>query len=387
MSAPGPHRHPAAQAARPTLDTWQDAPHNRWAFAHLGEIVPSAVVSRHAPRPEAAVVRLDALASAVPDLVRRLEDTYTDAFLVLLGNDVVAEYHRAGFAPDDRHLIMSVSKSLCGLVVGSVVDDGLIDPRHPVTRYVPELAGSVYDGPTVQHVLDMTIGIDYDENYVDPASEVQTHDRSAGWRARREGDPEDDRAFLATLRGDGATGTFQYCSAHTDVLAWIVESVTGRRYSQVLSERLWSKLGADRDATITVDRTGFGFANGGVSCTARDLARVGRVMLDRGSAPGGRVVSADWVEAILSGGDPDAMTGSFKEAFPEGSYTRQWWCTGNDRGSVSAIGINGQNLWLDPVTDTVIVKLSTWPEPDAAHWHALQTGLLLDVSAALDDLR
>lgn len=249
-------------------------------------MVPTAAVSRRDPkaRPE-PLDRLDALARRLPDLARRLEQTYTDAFLVLRGSEVVAEYYRAGFSPDDRHLLMSVSKSLCGTVVGALVDAGRIDPARPVTDYVPELAGSVYDGPSVQHVLDMQIGIDYNEDYVDAASEVQTHDRSAGWRTRRDGDPADTYEFLSTLRGDGSTGVFQYCSANTDVLAWVVERVTGLRYAEALSTRLWSKLGADRDATITVDPAGFGSANGGVSCTARDLARVGRMMLDGGLAP------------------------------------------------------------------------------------------------------
>ena len=381
-----PARYPGAAAGEPTLDSWQEAPHNRWAFARLGELLPTAAVSRRDPAtPAEPVVRLDALATRLPDLEQRLEETCTDAFLVLRGSEVLAEYYRAGFAPDDRHLLMSVSKSLCGTVVGALVDEGRIDPAQPVTEYVPELAGSVYDGPSVLQVLDMQISIDYNEDYVDPASEVQTHGRSAGWRTRRHGDPADTYEFLTTLRGDGSTGEFQYCSANTDVLAWIVERVTGLRYVEALSTYLWAKLDADRDATITVDQTGFGFANGGVSCTARDLARVGRMMLDGGVAPGGRVVSQGWVESVLAGGSREAMTAEgFTSAFPEGSYTRQWWCTGNERGNVSGIGIHGQNLWLDPRTDSVIVKLSSWPDPDTRHWHGLQSGILLDVSRALD---
>ncbi|UWF77154.1 serine hydrolase [Microbacterium sp. EF45047] len=300
------------------------------------------------------------------------------------GGSVVAEYHREGCARDDRHLLMSVSKSLCGIVVAALAADGAIDRVRPVVHYLPELAGSVYDGPSVQHVLDMQIAIDYREDYLDPASEVQTHDRSTGWRTRRAGDPRDTCAFLATLRGSGETGAFQYCSANTDVLAWLVERVTGLRYSEALSALLWQKIDADRDAVITVDPSGFGFANGGISCTARDLARVGRVMLDGGAAPGGRVVPEEWVQRVLGGGDPAAMRGSgFAETFPGGSYTDQWWCFGNDRGNVSGIGIHGQNLWLDPVTDSVIVKFSTWPEPDTDAWHDRQTALLLEVSAAL----
>jgi len=382
--ATGPHppRFPGAAPGRPTLDSWQEAPDNRWAFSNLGELLPMATISRH-PAPASGFSNLDGL--GMPDLAARLDATHTDAFLVLHGTEVVAEHYRPGFAPDQLHLLMSVSKSLCGLVVGSLVDDGLVDPARPVTDYVPELAGSVYDGPTVQHVLDMQIAIDYREEYTDPTSEVQTHDRSAGWRSRLASDPWDDYAFLTTLRGSGRTGEFQYCSANTDVLAWAIERVTGLRYSEALSARLWSRLGADRDAAISVDRSGFGFPNAGVCTTARDLARVGRLVLDGGLATGGRVVSSDWTDAILAGGSTDAMTDEgWTASFPNGSYTRQWWCTGNERGNVSAIGIHGQNLWLDPRTDSVIVKLSAWPEPDTDQWHDRQTALLLDVCAALD---
>lgn len=370
-----------------SLDTWQEAPQNRWAFAHLGEIVPSAEISRHPRRATGPLVRLAALSGGIDDLQQRLEASFTDAFLVLTGNEVVAEYYRDGFAPYDRHLVMSVSKSLCALVFGSFVDEGAIDTERPIVHYLPELTGSVYDGPTVQQLLDMVIAIDYSEDYLDPGSEVQAHDRAGGWRSRRGGDPADDRAFIATLRGSGETGTFQYCSANTDVLAWMIERVSGRRYVDMLSERLWAKLAADRDATITVDPAGFGFANGGVSCTARDLARVGRLMLDGGAAPGGRVVSQEWVAASLAGGDPAAMDAHFPGDFPDGSYTRQWWCMGDERGSVSAIGIHGQNLWLDPPTDSVIVKLSTWPEPDTSEWHRVHAGLMRDVCAVLDGRR
>lgn len=378
-----PARYPGAPEGHPNIDSWQEPPQNRWAFSHLAEILPSAVLSRHPSVQTEAIARLEALAG-VPDLESRLEQSFTDAFLVLRGDEVVADYRRAGVGADDRHLLMSVSKSLCGLVVGTLVDEGSLDPSRPIVEYVPELRGSVYDGPTVQHALDMIIAIDYSEDYVDPASEVQTHDRAAGWRRRREGDPEDTYAFLASLRGDGSTGVFQYCSANTDVLAWIIERVTGRRYVDALSERLWSKLGADRDATITVDSTGFGFANGGISCTARDLARVGRMVLDGGAAPGGRVVSTEWIDAMRRGGDPVAMTKDFPGGYPNGSYTRQWWCMGDGRGTLSGIGIHGQNLWIDPTTDSVVVKLSSWPEPDTAQRWATQSDLLRDVCSALD---
>ncbi|MBS3183257.1 serine hydrolase domain-containing protein [Leucobacter manosquensis] len=373
--------------ARPTLDTWQDAPHQPWSFAHLSELLPTAPISRIAERrPEHGRGQgLEALEALVPGLRARLEATHTDAFLVLRGAEATVEYARSGHSVDAPHLLMSVSKSLCSTVVGALVGEGRIDTAAPITAYVPELCGSVFDGPSVQQLLDMEISIDYSENYLDPRSEVQTHDRASGWRSRQPNDPAHDRAFLRTLRGLGAVGEFQYCSASTDVLAWIVERASGLRYPQALSQYLWARIGADRDASITVDATGFGYANAGVSCTARDLARVGRMILDRGLAPGGRVVPGEWTDALLAGGSATAMAPSgWTAAFPGGSYTRQWWCTGNSRGNIAAIGIHGQHLWLDPPCDSVIVKLSSWPRPDDDAAHAEQTRLLMDVCEALD---
>lgn len=374
------------QAPRPTLDTWQEPPYNRWAFANLGELIPTAAIPRrYRPAPAEASNNPGALGCRLPGLAERLEAVYTDAFLVLQDNEVVADYYRAGLTPDQPHLVMSVSKSLCGLVVGALVGEGSIDTDAPVLEYLPELAGTAYAGSvTVQHVLDMVVHVDYNEDYLDPASEVQTHDRSSGWRERHDGDPASTREFLTTLTGNGQPGTFQYCSANTDVLAWIVERASGLRYTEALSKYLWSKLGAEHDATITVDPEGFGFANGGVSCTARDLARVGQLMLDGGKGPGGRVVSPEWVRSIFAGGDPQAMAGSsFTQVHPGGSYTRQWWCTGSERGIITGIGIHGQYLWVDPTARAVVVHLSTWPEPDSEHRHRQQNQLLLDISRSL----
>lgn len=381
-----PPRVPGA-SGKPTLDTWQDAPHNRWAFAHVAEFVPTAPIPhRAAEESMRAVVGLDALKS-LPGVRSHLEESFTDALVVVRDGEIVAEHYRDGLHPDGVHLLMSVSKSICGLTVGALVDEGLIDPAQRVDRYVPALAGSAYGDATVQQVLDMTVDVDYDEDYRNPASEVQAQDRVAGWRPRLDGDPADTYAFLASLRGGGRHGErFKYCSAGTDVLAWVAESVTGLRYPHVVSERLWSRLGCEHDAQITVDAGGFGFANGGISCTARDLSRVGRLMLDGGLVDGRRVVSADWVRRTVEDGNPDAATGSvFHRVHPGGAYSNQWWITGSERGDYYAVGIHGQYVWVDPGTRTVVVKFSSCPEPVTEEWNRLHARLFRDICDATID--
>lgn len=354
----------------PTLDSWQLAPDNRWVFRHTEELLPSAAVSRARRSPQAggsqSVIGVAAeRLGTVPDLVSRLEASCTDALLIERGGGVIAEWYAEGFGPERTHLLMSVSKSLCGLVVGTLIDEGVIEPERIAADYVAELAGSALGDATVQQLLDMTAALDYSEEYTDPSSEVQAHDRSAGWRTARTGDPADTFAFLATLTRSRAHGEcFQYSSAVTDALGWVIEAATGKRYADVLSERLWSKLGADHDARVTVDRGGCAIANGGVTCTARDLARVGRLMLAGGELNGERIVSEGWVAQTLAGGNRDhASSAAVREVFPNVSYRNQWWSSGNERGNVYGVGIHGQYLWLDPQTDTVIVKLSTLPDP------------------------
>ncbi|MFV0319971.1 MAG: serine hydrolase domain-containing protein [Microbacterium sp.] len=377
-----PPRYPSARE-QPTVDTWQEAPHSRWAFAHVHEFVPTTPIAAHS-EPRHPIVSLDAL--IVTDLQARLDAAFTDAFVVVRDGSVVAEYYRAGFGRHDQHLLMSVSKSICGIAVAALIDEGLIDASMPVVEYLPELIGSAYQSATIQHVLDMTVAVAYDEDYTNPDSEVQQQDRVAGWRSMREGDPADTYAFLRTLRSTGAPGErFQYCSADTDVLAWLIEAVTGRRYADIVAERVWQRLGCTHDASITVDRAGFTFANGGISCTARDLARIGELMLAGGMLNGERIVSSAWVAHTLAGGDPRLARGSaITKTHANASYRNQWWSTGNDRCNVYAVGIYGQYVWLDPQTNTVIVKLSSCPEPVTVAWNDTHAALFRDVCEALE---
>lgn len=350
----------------PTLDSWQSAPDNRWVFRHVEELLPSAAVARVAPRGRTAGIGLRAFAD-VPELQTRMDALCTDALLVERSGAIVGEWYAPGFGPDRTHLLMSVSKSLCGILVGSLMDDGMIDSRATADIYVPALAESAYGDATVQQLLDMVAAADYSEDYTDPDAEVQAHDRAARWREPRADDPADTFEFLARLRRSEPHGTrFQYCSAVTDTLGWIVEAATGERFADALSRRVWSLIGADHDARVSIDRGGCAIANGGVSCTARDLVRIGRLMLGRGEIGGQRVVSRRWVDQTLAGGEPALASASPNRAvFPNMSYRNQWWATGNERANIYAIGIHGQYVWLDPLTDTVIVKFSTQPAPVA----------------------
>ena len=179
-----------------------------------------------------------------------------------------ASWYGPGMGPSSRHTLMSVSKSVCGLLIGQLLAEGLLTEDSLIGDLVPRLKESAFRDATIRDALDMQVAVVYDETYHDPAAHVAQQDRVAGWRPRLQGDPADTYDFLTTLQPAGHHGErLQYCSATTDVLAWVVEAVTGERYHHVMSTRLWSRLPTQYDASITVDPGGFAFANGGLACT------------------------------------------------------------------------------------------------------------------------
>ena len=354
-----------------TLANWQDGPYNRWGFQHVGELVPSAVVSRgEAGVPvlslPAAPEELGSLGltgvSCAATLDEFLEETYTDGFLVLQNGVVRYERYLNGMTPSSLHLLHSISKSLGGALTGEFVERGVVELTAQVRTYVPELWGSAYGDATIAQLLDMTAAVAFSEEYADSDSEVQAQDRAAGWRPRLPHDAENSYDFLCSLRPLGAHGrAFQYCSATTDVLAWVLERATGRRYTELLSDCLWTRIGAESDAAVTVDKAGFAFANGGVSVTLRDLARFGLLMLEDGAHGDFRAVSAEWGGRHRFG-TPLGMAGTdFAAAYPNGYYSTKWWCTGDEAGTFFGAGIYGQFLWIVPDRKLVIAKLSSLP--------------------------
>ncbi|ESX63131.1 6-aminohexanoate-dimer hydrolase [Mesorhizobium sp. LSHC422A00] len=357
------------QMVLPKLD-WDRPPWNRWAFQHVREFLPTIEVWRgngHRHRLERAETDLDAL--PVEDskghpttLVGLLDETYTDGFLVLKDGKVAYERYFNGMAERTLHLSQSMAKSVTGTVFGILVGRGLIDPAKPVTAYLPELGATGWDGASVQHVLDMTTGVRFSEEYTDRYSDIGQVDVATGWKpVPPDSDPDfqwPPHLFELILqlkdkvRPHGAA--FEYRSIETDVLAFIMERVTGKRLAQLVSEELWQKLGADESACFTVDSAGYALADGGFNATLRDYARFGQLILDKGRG----IVPADWIEATRNGRHgPD-----FNPSLPEGSYRNQFWIEDPRSRALMCRGVFGQMIHVDWDTGMVVVKLSTYPD-------------------------
>jgi len=358
-----------------TIDmaNWDKGPDCRWAFQHISEIIPTANISRGWGPPTV-------LGSALRDLNdliftdhagedrtigEMLDATYTDGFIVLQRGKVVFERYFNGMSFDTRHLLMSVSKSITGAMAGQLLMDGRLDADAPVVEYIPELTkSSGFAEATVRQVLDMTTSIVFNEDYDDPQAEVKSHEEAMAWRGRTPLAEKGVYAFAQTIEKDVREHgeQFYYASINADVLGWLIERATGQRYIEWLSEGIWSKLGAERDAQISVDYFGSAVANGGMCITLRDLARFGQMMLDGGVYNGQQIVSPEWVEDTRFKGDNAAWKSSdFAALWPNGFYRNMWYATNDEHGSFFAVGVNGQHIWINPTTRVVIVKFSSHP--------------------------
>jgi CubicO group peptidase (beta-lactamase class C family) len=354
---------------------WDKGPDNRWAFQHISEIIPVANISRGSG--QATVLQFtpkdlsgllftskDGNEMSVQEMLTR---TYTDGFIVLHKGDVVYEKYFNAMTPNTRHLLMSVSKSLTGTLAGSLVHDGRLNPDAMVTDYLPELIeSSAFGNATVRQVLDMTTALVFSEDYADPNAEVVAHEAATAWRGENaEGAKDGVYAFANTIKKDDARPhgqQFQYASINTDVLGWLIERTSGQRFSEFMSDKIWSTLGADHDGQISVDYKGSAVANGGFVLTLRDLARFAQMVLDDGFYNNQQIVPSGWVDDIRFNGNNDAWKPThYHETWPDGFYRNQWYVTGDDNGTFFAVGVNGQHIWINPTTRVAIVKYSSLP--------------------------
>jgi hypothetical protein len=359
-----------------TLTNWRTSPFNRWSFQHVREIVPSADIANDPDNVRALEVALANLAelgvegeSGAVSLNACLEQTQTDGFIMLHRGQIVAEYYANGMTAATPHILMSVSKSMLGLLAGILIDQGVLDEHALASDYLPELSGTAYVGATIRHLLDMRVGIKFNEDYLITRGPIIDYRKATNWNPIEPGDaPSDLRSFYAKLtETDGPhNGRFHYVSPNTDLLAWIMERAAGKRYADLMSELLWQPMGAQNSSYITVDRLGAPRAAGGMCVTTRDLARVGQVLVDGGRRDGTQIVPQGWIDDLSAAGDSEAwQAGDFTKYFPGLAirYRSKWYTLDGEAPMLFCLGIHGQYLFVDCVNQVVIAKLSSRATP------------------------
>ena len=357
-----------------TLANWRKAPFSAWGFRNVRRLIPTANIAAwgRAAGLEMSLEEIGHIGftghDGNPTTVRQaLPATQTDAFVVLRRGRIAAEWYGNGMDATTSHIVFSVSKSICGTLGGILADRGLLDPDDRIIDYIPELASSVYAGCTIRHLLDMAVGIAFNEDYEDPRGDVVRYRQAAGWDPLPAGEPPIDlRSFLALQKPDGGKHgeLFHYVSTNTDVLGWVYERACDQPYADILSEYLWAPLGAERDAYITVDARDAMRAAGGICVTARDLARFGEMIRRRGVADGRQVVPGAWIDDINERGDPKAWAASeFADIFPQASYRSNWYRIDRTRGVLCALGIHGQWIYIHPEAELVIIRMASEATP------------------------
>lgn len=379
-----------------TLANWRQHPFSRYTFQHVAEFVPVAeIASTGLGEPaspgdgllhDIALRDGDGGTIAPLDHMRR---SFTDHLVVTREGTVIAEWHNGHTDPARPHVVFSISKSVTGLLAGIAAGDGVLDVAAPVATYVPSMRGSAYETACVRDLLDMTVDLAFDEEYLDDGGAFDRYRRAMLWNPERaDTTPETMEAFLATLgpRGHGHGHRFFYASPDTDLLGLVVERAAGIRLHDYLAERLWRPMGARGRAYVTVDRVGTARAAGGICITTRDLARLGQLVMDGGRAADGRqVVPADWIDDLRSNGDRQAwIDGNFADMFENGRYRSCWYDVGDGRGSFAAVGIHGQWLWADPASNVVIAKTACRPDPSDDDATALEVAMLGQLARALE---
>lgn len=352
--------------------SFRSFPELRWAWSNVRQLVPTVNVWRGAA-PASVLTRenhdIGAVASITMEgrpmtFAKMLEETYTDGIAVLHRGKLIYERYFGALKPHKPHIAMSVTKSFTGVLTGMLITEGRVDPQAPVTDYVPELRTSGFADARVHEVMDMTTGLAYTEVYTDRNSAVWGLRRANGMAPIESGydGPTTIFDFLVAQKKQGEHGqAFAYKTVNTDVLAWIIRRASGMTLSELLSERIWSPMGAEEDAHYHVDRIGTESGGGGLSTCLRDLARFGETMRNHGRFNGRQIVPSAVVEDIARGGDPEKFRPAGYTTLPGASYRNQWWVTHNAHGAYMARGVHGQGIYIDPKAEMVIARYASHP--------------------------
>jgi len=355
-------------------------PKLRWSVCHLREFLPTEEISRglNAPIPldylssvEFADQRetIDAL-TFMPmhsDKAMTWRDSlhanYTDGILIMHQGKVVYERYFGCLQEDGKHAAMSMTKSVTGLLAEIMVVEGDLDDSLLVRDIIPEIGDSAFATATIRQVMDMTTGVQYSEDYSNPKADIWQYSAAASPLPKPQGykGPNGYWEYLQQVKPAGRHGAeFHYKTINSDMLGWIISRVSAKSVTELASERLWRRMGAEQTAYQTVDGKGVPFAGGGISAGLRDLGRLGLLMLNEGTINGERLFPAQVVHNIRAGGDQNKFGTAFA-TIPNGSYTSQWWVLHNKHGAFAARGVHGQTIYVDPTAEMVIVRFASHP--------------------------
>jgi CubicO group peptidase (beta-lactamase class C family) len=362
---------------RVNRENWRLYPFSRWAFQHTRELVPSRSL-RRSDTPRDLPTRTVSLEGLQIDdgNGERLswgefeERTYTDSMIILQDGAILHERYLNGMTLHTPHHAFSVSKSFVGLLAEILIDDGLLDPDTLAAHYVPELIGSGFAKASVRHLLDMTDGAAFDEDYANPDADIHRYSASYWTPAAAQGGSRETLTRL--VKSDHPPGQgFSYRTPVADAIGWIIARASGMRLADLFTERLWQPAGCTGEGHFLVDTVGDEIAASGLNATTRDMARLALLMAD------GIAVPAAARASILRGGNRAHFAATKYAERSKGSYRSQWWLAHDDFGLVSALGVYGQRVHIEIETGLIMVRFGSHPfasnlHTDGLHLRALE---------------
>jgi len=343
---------------------WLNPEINSFTFRDTNRVFESRPVGAHGERwllPDGAPMAMPSIqfGGETRDYQRFAEDTFTNALLVIRDGRVVFEDYRNRSGAATRFIGFSMSKTITAMLVGIALEQGKIASLDdPVTKYLPELAGTGYDGVTLRQVMQMRSGVDYQERYdfgEHPSFAGKLHEQAIVLNRMRFAD-----GARETKRANAPGSTFNYSTLDTFVIGWVLERATGTDLASYTEANLWTPLGAESDAFWLADGprgAGRELSGMGFNATLRDFGRLGQLLLDGGRRGGKQILPTGWVEQ---------MTRMVPTGGPMPGYGLFTWQVDDEPGAFSAVGLAGQFIYVHPQSRTVIVKLSYYPpvEPE-----------------------
>mgnify|MGYP000375850288 CR=1 FL=1 len=327
-------------------------------FSHMDAIIPNITIRR-----SGQVNAFSKAPQSLPETFQYLGETRTmnsfltqtsaTALVVIKDNAVTFEDYYQGTGQWDQRISWSMAKSFLSAIFGVAVQEGFIkDLNQSVTEYVPSLKGSGYDGVSIKNVLQMSSGVLFNEDYGDFNSDINRFGRVMAL-----GGSFDE--FAASLSSEREQGEYMhYVSLDTHVIGMVLRAATGKSIEDYFQEKLWSKLGTERDAIYITDSTGQPMVLGGLNLITRDYARMGTLYRDRGLINGEQVIPAQWIEDSITPDAPHLMPGKRDTSSSKFGYGYQWWLPDNPQQEFMALGIYGQHIYVNREYNVVIVKNS-----------------------------
>ena len=298
----------------------------------------------------------DGALRGVEDYVERAN---VAGLLVLHGGAIRLERYALGLEEDLRWSSMSMIKSLTSTLVGAALQDGAIASLDDaVSGYLPALRGSAYDAVGIRHLITMSSGVDWNEDYTDRNSHVNRYSKSLGDKV-----PGGVLALMRSVRGLHPPGShFNYNTGDTYVLGALLSAATGQSLAEYMSRTVWARVGMGFDAFYTLESEG-GQEIGGsrAGMTLRDFGRFGVFLLEGGRIGGERILPEGWLDAAGSRAfavEPEA------NSYGADGYGYSWWI--DPDGAMVAVGFAGQTLYVNRQANVVIVTLSCQPQPPFA---------------------